>query len=787
MCFFKPLGVALLCGVAFWSLLIIMPQLVQAIPPRPPAQLFLPNAEILAKLQPKDGYFMLPSQVRVNEKVHDLLVVMTVVLPHPVKDVEVTSMKYEVKAAKEGETVGVDIRIPAQKNLGNYRVVFALEGVYEDRRGVLDRKVLYQVVEERIQSLMTPIQFRRMITEKRKQVFQKALKEEPDKPDIRLLSDNTAKVPEEIAKMAKPFVIKQQLRVKGVGPSDDIKPYIKDNTIDNWDKRDPITVRGRLLFQDFEGTWRPLVNVSVNLYDDDTFGDEHLGTTATDWNGSWSFTVNNDDGWFQNGRDIYYKFHLGNTRWHVRDSDGDEYRWKSATHDNLSDGTVLDFGYETGSTDREAMQIFAMINRGWNHIVTAGGQDPGHVEIRFPESSTAWYSGEERVKIEAGYSDGPDVVLHEYGHALMYYAFGGERISPGGAHSFCEDEQDEGLAYSEGWATGYSLSVCPDGMFNWHEGNTESPGEWPICTLQNDAGRDIEHFCCNKNRVGENNEGRVAAAINDFRDAPNDDNRGNLDCGRDGHSDQNASNRISLATIYRDTMWGYVHNDFLEFWISLAGDLSGTTQDLAGDIMQYNWMSLPADVVCAASKIAVAERKDHQELLDGLRFFRDYALKPLYIGRHWMQIYYRHSPELGILMIKDAEARRAGMVIVEHFSRIGRSITDQKAMAKMLSSDQQFIPSQVAEAISFVMSTIEKKGSEELKQELFELSSLVSSLEGLSISEVMREADRMKAYQKDRLMGVVEPTRYAPASKKVDWELIRKNLPKKKVPREKEQ
>ena len=113
--------------------------------------------------------------------------------------------------------------------------------------------------------------------------------------------------------------------------------------------------------------------MSVTLYDGDSgSGDDHLGTTVTDWSGNWSFSVNNNDGWFQNGRDIYYTFHLGNTRWHVRDSGGNDYVWQSAIHNNLDDGTVLDFGTETGSTDEESMQIFAMINRGWNHIVGAG-------------------------------------------------------------------------------------------------------------------------------------------------------------------------------------------------------------------------------------------------------------------------------------------------------------------------------------------------------------------------------------------------------------------------------
>lgn len=782
MSLFKLLGIALLCFISFLSLSLALSPHIYARPPTPPAQLILPDAELLAKLQPKDGYFVFSCQVKFNTKVHDLSVIMTLMELHPVKALEITRQMYKVKEAEKGKISVVDIRIPLQKRLGNYRVDLKVEGLHGKNRGVLHSKLIYQVVEKEVKRLMTPIQFRRMKNQNRKLAFMKALKEKPSMPDLSLLSAKTTKVSEEIAKKAKLYVRRKLLGVKGVGPSDDLKPYLSDETKDNWDERDPITVRGRIEFRDFEGTWRPLVNVSVNLYDDDVGSDEHLGTTTTDWNGNWSFSVNNDDGWFQNGRDIYYKFHLGNTRWHVRDSDGDEYRWKSATHDDLSDGTVLDFGTETGSTDMEAMQIFAMINLGWNHIATVGEQDPGHVEIRFPESNTAWYPGSEQVRIEAGYSDGPDVVLHEYGHALMHYAFGGTNISPGGSHSFSDIKQDEGLAYSEGWATGFALSVCPDGMYNWHEGNTEDPGEWPACTVQNDPGRRIENFS-SSNRAGEETEGRVAAAIGDFRDAANDDNGGNQDRGRNELSDQNASNRISLATIYKYSMWGYVHDDFLGFWITFAGEVSGTPRELVDDIMQYNWMSFPMIISCAATKIAVAERKDHKELLDGVRSFRDNALKPLNLGRHWMQTYYSHSPELAMLMIKDAEIRKAGLFIVEHFSRVGHAITNKKSMMKMLESDKQFLPNEVAHAIYFVLDNIEKNGSEELKQDVREIRSLVPSLETLPISKVMLEARRMKDYQEGQLMGVVKPTLFAPVSKKVDWKLIRQYLAKTKAKR----
>lgn len=776
MYLFNHLRSSTIFVIMLLSSILTLPLSLQARPPIPPAQLFLPEDKTLIEIKLEDGYLIIPVHVQVNTKLKDLSIMVRLIRDELLKEQEITKKRYEVKAYEKGDTTRVRVTIPSQKRLGKYKINFELEGILDDRKGILDRKVIYLMVNQEEQKLIRPVDLRRKQTQKLKMEFQKTLKEYPNMPDIRLLSENTIQVPEKIIKEIVPYKRKLQLEMRGVGPSNDLKPYIIDRTTDNWDKRDPITVRGRIVYNDFEGTWRPLVNVSVNLYDDDTFWDDHLGTTATDWNGNWSFTVNNNDGWFQNGRDIYYKFHLGNTRWHVRDSDGDEYRWKSATHNDLSDGSIVDFGTETGSTNEEAMQIFAMINRGWNHIVTVGGQDPGHVEVRFPESSTAWYHGSERIKIEMGYSDGPDVVLHEYGHALMHYAFGGTNISPGGSHSFNDITQDKGLAYSEGWATGFMLSVCPDGMFNWHEGTTEGTGEYPNCNTQNDAGRNIENFS-SSNRVGEETEGRVAAAINDFLDSPNDDNGGILNRGRNNLGDQNSANRISLSTIYRDVMWGYVHNDFLKFWIMLEGELSGNRLTMAQDIMRYNCMSLPLDVSCAASKIAVTKRKDYQNLLNGLRSFRDHALKPLCLGRYWMETYYRHSPEIAMLLIRDKETRNATTMIIEHFSSIGQLITNQDSMSILIIKNQKFIPSEISMAFSTVMKSIEERGSKELKQELIELRSLVSSLEELTIAEVMVEVNRIKKYEQGRLTKAVQPSKLSPTSKKADWELIRDSLP----------
>jgi hypothetical protein len=732
----------------------------------------------VTKLEPREGAFVLPLRVQVHDDVSGLAVhwrmLDTVALER--KAVKEGRLSIDVKP-RRGEQQRIEVQIPALTKQGRYRVELELLGQLGGKSTILDRVTLYQDIQDGKPSLVGAPDLRRKDNLQRKEAFRKHLQKYPDRPDIRLLSSGTVSVPSGIAAGVVPFKDRPHLQVRGDGPPAQIRRHTVDRVNDSWSRADPITIRGRIVFQDFDGTWRPLVNVSVNLFDDDTFGDEHLGTTVTDWNGNWSFTVNNDDGFLQNGRDIYYQFHLGNTRWNVRDGDGDDYLWQSATHDDLSDGAVVDFGDETGSTDPEAMQVFAVLNLGWNHITTTGAQDPGMIEARYPTSGSFFSPSSETVNIDTADNDGPDTILHEYGHALMHKAFGGANISPGGPHGFGDDAQDPGLAYSEGWGTGFMLSVCPDGMYNWHEGNTENAGEWPTCTTQNDGGQDIELFADDGNRVGEKNEGRVAGAINDFLDQHNDDNGGSEDRGRNSESDTNSGNRISLATIFRDSMWGFVHNDFLNFWVTFAGNLSGTTRSQADNIMQYNWMSLPIDVSCVASKVTVAEHKDAPRILEGLRAFRDKGLKPLQVGRRWIQTYYSHSPELAMLLIRNADARKAAVEVIAHFADFGEAFANHRALEQKLNANAPVLPKNVQLAMDRVLSAIEKEGSAELKREVEPIRNTIRSFQGLSLSQAMAFIETMTPAEKGGAMNVVRPRDLSPASGKADWSLIRKHLP----------
>jgi hypothetical protein len=801
-----------------------------ATPPTPPVQLELPKAEELAALIPEKGVFTVPVRVLAHQDVAKLTLMVRTTKMGMSGRREGQVKDYALKGLGKGETQTVEIKIPLQEKDGLYRLEAAVQIEQRGKTGVVSKGVVIQVVEKGKPRLMTPSDLRKTQVLQKTQAFQEHLARKPKQPNIRLLIDDLVPVPADRKPHIQPYRGPKHERAKGSGPPAILQPYLiekakRDKTSDSDQPRNSevllaqfgvpvplIELRGQVVFEDWytniscnpydpNDPYYPcnpgppqvltgLANATIVIYLDNVGGfDVGLDITETDENGFWSVYLDPALA----GSDFYYTVGLENVNFNVRDAAGDEYSWVSASRS----GTIINFGQETFTTNIEAAQVFSTINRGWNHIVTEGGQDPGFIGVQYPDSCllsdgtiiSCWDPSAEVVRLEAETNMGPDVILHEYGHALLHYALGN---SPGGGpHSFSDLEQDSGLALNEGWATGFALSSCPDGTFQWEEWRYQDPsGGWPLCTAVNYAyGEWIEGFSINfgQNRKGEHHEGRVAAALTDFLDTPNDDNRGNEDQGKNGYEDANENDRTSLATIYRDSMWGYSFSDFINFYIQLWSGLTNTMRPLADDIMTYNWMSWPITVpvpetVCVASKVAMAMSPEYAQVLDGLRAFRDKAMKPLNVGRHWMQSYYSHSPEMAVLLIGDSEARQAGQVVVEHFSRIGHTLKEPQGLERLAASQEAVLPPRVIESIKKISQVIKTKGSEELKEKLLEVHKLLKTFDGLSVSQAVQKVSVMEKAGRGKEAPRVQPMKLAPGSQHVNWDLIKKHLPKGEFP-----
>ena len=714
---------AIFCCAGMLVMFVVLP--VFAVPPTPPATIQIDDKELKISVREGKGEVQVPVDIRYSGEVKLLDLnasVRRIQVGKPPAAYEAIYRERVQPTKAEGMRLFVPLKISGP---GHYELSIVIRGEIEPGNAFSDRKIRHILVDEQSGvRILTGKQLRSEERGMRERRFQERLKKEPENPDIRLLFTDTMPLPATVAKEIRPFDVPpgKQLQIRPAGPSETLKKYTVDNSQKSWATKDPITVRGRLVFQDIDGIWRPLVNVSVNLWDDDFGLDEHLGVTSTDWAGNWSFSVNNDDGFWQDGRDIYYSFKLENTRIRVQDCDGIDstYEWESGVHDDLSDGAVVDFGTETGDSNNNAMQIWSYLNLGWNHSVTSGGQDPGFVDSCYPEDGgTHWDRFWEEIDIEEEFNDGPDVVTHEYGHAIMWYAYGEDNPSPGGSHGFDDCPQDAGLSWSEGWATGFMLSARPDGSYNWHEG---------------DGGRNIENFNATC-QTGERNEGRVAAAINDMLDAGDDCNGGNLNRGRNEYCDTNNANRVSLSTIIRDTLWGSYHTDMLDFWYSLSGELATAQRTPAHTIMYYNWMSVTEPTSCVATKIVTANDRDQETTLSGLRKFRDQGLKTSIGGQHLINTYYRNSPEMAEIFMKDEKLREKAMAILKHFSQLGEVLTSNAAFQKTAQSNRPVISAEMMGTITEVLREVRQKASPALKKDLTEIRLFLDKMRGLSLSE----------------------------------------------------
>jgi len=638
---------------------------------------------------------------------------------------------------------------------GVYLLEVLVKGELDEDNGFSDDMHRYVLVDQDGRyRIISPKQFVSEQRKTREERFHNALQKNPDSPDLRLLNESTLKLTPADVRKVKSFEGISKLTARPVGPSGATLKFIEQKSDQAWSPEDPLSISGRLVFNDFDGVSRPLVNVSVNIYDEDVGFDDHLGTVSTDWNGNWSFSVNNDDGWLADGRDIYYTFKLENTRIRVQDCDGIDstYRWQSATHDNLSEGTVLNFGTETGSTNRNSMQVWNSLNLAWNGAVNLGERDPGFVDSCYPEDGgSLWSRFWEEIDINSADNNGPDIITHEYGHAIMYYAYGSDNPSPGGAHSFGDNAQNASLSWSEGWGTGFMLALRPDGRYNWNEGDT---------------GQSIENFSDAGNRDGNRNEGRVAAAINDMIDAPNDNNGGSLDRGRDEVDDDNSGTRVNLSSLLNDTLWGSWHTDFEDFWASLSGELSGSVLGNANEIMFYNYMDVPEPLSCVATKVTALESKSPDQTLDGLRRFRDHALKDFNGGQQLINSYYRNSPELAWLLIKNSELRKDTMRIVQLFSDFGFAMTNNQRFRKLANTRRPLVSDEMATLIRNVISRIEKEASEELRQDMSQLEPILNKVAGLDVRALQAKMADTKAKHPKMHRKQLQQSTFNPTSQK---------------------
>jgi hypothetical protein len=620
----------------------------------------------------------------------------------------------------------VNVSIPLRvQQAGEYRVQFEIQASAEgyETAGTSERRYLVADGKNPVR-ILTGRQLRR---EKRSgiegRLSELAKSGEMDVTLDSFLAGSLARIPGN-----------QQIEHRGLiqplaPPAGGIEPYERQQIVDGSAEvvrdRDPITVIGRIFYTDRNGSLRPLVNATVDIRDNDAGPDEHLTSVVTGWDGRFSATVNNNDGWFQNGRDIYIRVRTTNGRFRVQDCSylpDWTYAWSSETRHDLSDGAVVDFGDRQTVTSNEASILFQDLNQGWNFLTTSGGQDPGFVDLCFPEDASAYSTFWEEIDIEDGDEVARDIVLHEYGHATMHNAYDGHWPSnTGGSHGF-DDILHQNFAFTEGWATFIALAINDDGVY--HSNGWSRPIESFTHSSGHNAGD------------GQVNEGHVAAGVGDVRDV---NSEGNCTVG---NCDPSGAHAVPMASIWRDALWRSNADNIGEYWTRLCNELNWAQRGAALQALAFNDIIVP-DCACSI-EVAAGDRPDAAHVVSELRDFRDRGLKNTSFGRRIIEMYYKHTREVARLMLRDNSLRQTGLTLVQRAS---------SARSVLLKGDTKeiLVDSKVADLARNFITQAQKLGSSELRQDFETLKPLVDDLEGVSAGAIGTKLEAMETRQKKKL------------------------------------
>jgi hypothetical protein len=223
-----------------------------------------------------------------------------------------------------------------------------------------------------------------------------------------------------------------------------------------------VTVYGWWYFYEEDSeTLRPLRHVKVELWDSDLGGliNYLLATTYTDDNGYYQFPpINNDDGFLEDGFDVFVKEYSDNSIVKVTDDAGNLYWGQTGVDSNVPDGLHNMGSWAVTGDNRGNKAILDTIEIG-HEYASSLGYNHVKVEVRWPSDGT-YVPLDDPLTIHflSGDEWDEDVILHEYGHTIQHSIYGEWIPNSGGSHTW-NQHTNPNFAFSEGWQTFFAVAT----------------------------------------------------------------------------------------------------------------------------------------------------------------------------------------------------------------------------------------------------------------------------------------------------------------------------------------
>lgn len=312
-----------------------------------------------------------------------------------------------------------------------------------------------------------------------------------------------------------------------------------------------VTVYGYWYFHEEDGTTqRAARRARVELWDSDLGGllNWWLATTYTDDNGYYEFPpVDNNDGWLEDGLDVFVKIFTDNSVVWVSSTGGSVYWGQTSVDSNVPDGMHNMGSWIITGDNRGAAGIFDTIIIGYDYAHSLGYD---HAEVQAKWRSGGTYTELDGLTMDfiAGDEWDEDVILHEYGHSVQHSIYGEWIPNTGGPHTW-NQHTNSNMAFSEGWPTFWGVAA----NFEMGYGDTLYPQDtWYRDHVDQIINHDLE---TDPHAPGDDVEGAIACLLWDIYDFHSD--------GRDSLG----ATMIPIWDVFRNYLTGGHHvYDIHEFW-----------------------------------------------------------------------------------------------------------------------------------------------------------------------------------------------------------------------------
>jgi len=327
-----------------------------------------------------------------------------------------------------------------------------------------------------------------------------------------------------------------------------------------------ITISGYITYYDDNLSMEvPIRRVAVELLEMNTQSSQKIEKAYTDDDGFYSFeNVSNVDPEDGTARDIQLRISFENDALRIANAEDVPHRFEILTIYNAPDGHINgNYILDSRNQHRGLGHIFNCVMDVYDFLLESVNWHRDRITVKWPygqhpqyESQHYMLSGkvyEEYIQVPAGWEWHRNMLLHEYGHAVMtalykYNAHILPRSSFQGTHSI-NTVSDLGFAMEEGWAEFFEALVDDNAYNMTAYANTNAPNIESNDWWTGDAdGR-------GRNTSGEVIEGAVASILWDIADT------GHSRDGSPGVDDDGIEGRFAelwdLMLKYRpvDIMW----------------------------------------------------------------------------------------------------------------------------------------------------------------------------------------------------------------------------------------